>query len=159
MINRSARRLTLAGLAAAGAALTLAALPAHAQDTAYDGPSYGRYDGPPPPPPPAYGEAAYDQSGDIVVTAPSYRGRDPATGAPIREFHASRLVSYRDLDIYSPEGARALRWRVEQAAQSACQELDDRIPNGMPDTHECMDQAAHDALRQVRYEPGDYPQW
>jgi UrcA family protein len=146
-------RLPLAGVALAGLGLSLAALPARAQDPTYDGAAYGRDQGPDQGR--DYDRTAYDRRSDdqdITVYAPRYRGRSSTTGAPIREVRTSRLVSYRDLDIYSDWGARELHWRIERAAHDACSELDDRYPIGDPDVGDCVSEAVRNAEHQLPYD-------
>ena len=146
-------RLPLAAVALAGLGFSLAASPARAQDSAYDGAAYSRDYGR------DYDRTADDRRGDdqdVTVYAPRYRGRSSTTGAPIREVRTSRLVSYRDLDIYSDWGARELHWRIELAAHDACSELDERYPIGDPDVGDCVSEAVRNAEHQL---PSDRDGW
>jgi UrcA family protein len=160
---RNAFRLPLAGVALAGLGLSLAALPARAQDSTYDGGAYsrdyGRDDDRTAYDQAGYGRTAYNRGGDdeeITVYGPRYRGRSSTTGAPIREVRSSRLVSFRDLDIYSDWGARELHLRIERAAHDACSELDDRYPIGEPDVGDCVSEAVRNAEHQL---PSDRDGW
>jgi UrcA family protein len=100
--------------------------------------------------PHAYG---HDTSG-VTVYAPRQVGREAATGAPIEWVSASRLVDYRDLDLGSGWGRHALRRRIEDAARSACDELDTRYSDTTEDSPPCVRTAVRNAMYEVRESNG-----
>ena len=121
-------RVCLGCCAAAGLALTLAT-PAGAQPGDYD-----RYDTGPSYP------------GGVTVTAPPFRERDSATGAPIEWVSASRAVRYDDLDLSRSWDAHVLRARVARAARAACDQLDAFYPIDAPNNPPCVRNAIRDAM-------------
>jgi UrcA family protein len=125
-INSAIGRWTVAATAAAG--LALCAAPSLAQD--------------------------YGYSDDGAYTVPEVRvtpelGRDGV-------MRASRIVEFGDLDVGSDWGARALHRRIEDAARSACRELDRRDPINAGDS-ECVDNAVSDAMDEAVSEIGFTP--
>ena len=135
------KRLALCAAAAAGLALVVPAGPVQAQ-------AYGPYDN--------------AGSGDITVTAAPRVERDPTTGAEYQREFATRVVSYGDLDLSAPWGARELRARVVAAARSACNELNsDPMAIDDPADQPCVRTAIHramyqDAVRDAFYDAADY---
>ena len=131
-------RLSLIGAAAAlalGGAGVAGAQPYY--DTSY---------GPPPP-----------TMGDITVYARPYnRYHAPLNGGDqvVRE---SRVVRGDDLDLTSYYGARAMRWRIEQAAHDACYSLDSRIPATADAPPDCFNGAVRQAMADVEYRLGFVP--
>ncbi|HEX4196975.1 MAG TPA: UrcA family protein [Caulobacteraceae bacterium] len=126
-------RLALCAAAAAGMALVVPSLPAHAQP--YGAP-YDAYDAGP--------------SNDITVYASPRAGRDPYTGAPYERVETSRVVSYADLDLNSRWGVRELRARVISAARDACDELEnDPMTITASDDPPCVSTAVHRAMYQA----------
>jgi len=144
----NALRLSLTATAAAALGLSVAALPARAQDPTYDGGAYGRdYNH-------GYDRASYRDGDDEIIVHARPLGRSSTTGAPIERVTASRVVDYRDLDPDSPWGARELHWRIEHAAREACEELDDQYPIGEPDRSDCVSEAIRNAEHDVPgYDP------
>jgi len=141
-------RLPLAGIAFAALGLSLAAAPARAQDPTYDGPAFDHAY--PPGYDRGYDRASYrDDADDEIIIRARPLGRSSTTGAPIERVTTSRIVSYRDLDIDSPWGARELHYRIERAAHDACDELDDRYPIGEPNVGDCVSEAVRDAEHDV----------
>ncbi|HEX7760247.1 MAG TPA: UrcA family protein [Caulobacteraceae bacterium] len=128
-------RRALCGVAAGAFSLGLAALPVHAQDRDYNnGYNLGGY--------------YYDDTVAGVTVRP-YRHERSAIGAPIDTITASRVVSYRDLDLSNAYDAHILKVRIERAARSACDELDNRpdvLDSGSPD---CYRDAVSDGFAQV----------
>jgi UrcA family protein len=106
-------------------------------------PGYGRYDDDP------------STVSGIVVTAPRHSARDSATGAPIEQVSASRVVRYGDLDLSRHWGVRELRARIERAAQSACDELDNAYPLTGWDNRPCVRDAVREAMYQVPSDDDD----
>ena len=122
-------------------------LPTQAQDS-----YYGNYD-----------RSAYDQDYGTVeglTVSPRRRviGRS-AIGAPIELVQASRVVSYRDLDLNSDYDAHVLKVRIERAAHSACDELSNRVDVIDADSNDCYHDAVRDGLDQVAYNIGYEPAW
>jgi UrcA family protein len=147
-------RLPLAGVALVALGLSLAAVPARAQDPTYDGPGYDRTY--PSGDERGYDHASYrDGDGDEIIIRARPLGRSSTTGAPIERVTTSRVVDYRDLDIDSPWGARELHYRIEHAARDACEELDDRYPIGEPDVRDCVSEAVRDAEHDVPHYDSD----
>lgn len=123
------RYLALCAAAAAGLALVVPTLPAHAQP-------YDAYDAGP--------------SNDITVYASPRAGRDPYTGAPYERVETSRVVSYADLDLNARWGVRELRARVVRAARDACDELEnDSTMITAPDDPPCVSTAVRRAMYQA----------
>ena len=116
-------------LAFTAAGLSIAVNPARAQG--YDDDRYG----------PPGGD-------DVTVTAPRHHGRS-AIGAPIEDVSTTRVVYFRDLDVDTPYGADRLRSRIQQAARSACDELDAMYPITDGDSPDCYKSAVQDARFQV----------
>ena len=141
----------LCGVAAGAFSLSLAAIPAHAQDSYYGDRSYD--DG-------RYAQSSYDDENTVegITVRPHHRvvGRS-AIGAPIEEITASRVVSYRDLDLSSDYDAHILKVRIERAAQSACDELSNRADVLDSDSSDCYHDAVRDGLSQVSYNIGYEP--
>lgn len=134
----------LCGVAAGVFSLSLAAIPAHAQDNSYGDRSYD--DG-------RYVQSSYDDDTvEGITVRPHHRvvGRS-AIGAPIEEITASRVVSYRDLDLSTGNDRHILKARIEQAAQSACEELNNRADVLDSDSADCYHDAVRDGLSQVSY--------
>ena len=66
---------------------------------------------------------------DIVVTSPhpDHADRDGATGAPIDTLVTREYVSYDDLNLNHRADRQELRWRVADAANRACDRLDNEV--------------------------------
>lgn len=95
-----------------------------------------------------YDDDPYTTSG-ITVTAPPSHERDSATGAPIGWVSASRVVRYDDLDLSRGWGMRTLHARIERAARSACDELDNAYPITASDSPPCVREAVRQAMYQI----------
>jgi UrcA family protein len=141
-------RLAITGLATA---LALCAGAAAAQY--YDDPNYA-------PPAPAYATTSYEPAyttGEITVYArPRARYTSPL-GAQEEVVRESRVVYSADLDLGTYDGARALRWRIERAANSACADLDRHIAVSTDAPRDCFDTAVRDAMRDAEYRVGFVP--
>ena len=107
-------------LATAGAGLLLTALPVQAQTVS-----------------------------GVVVTAPRSIGRNAATGASIDLVTMETRVVYKDLDLKTVAGSKALDKRIADAARSACTSLENLYPVGSPDTVVCTKEAIKGAQAQV----------
>ena len=99
---------------------------------------------------PGYDRDGYDRdattTSGVTVTAPRYRERDSATGAPIEWVSASRVVRYGDLDLSRGWGVRVLRARIARAARSACDQLDAQYPISAADNPPCVREAVREAM-------------
>ena len=69
--------------------------------------------------------AAYAQDGSdsVTVTAPHFRADSTRVGGPLERVSLSGTVRYDDLNLQTREGARELRWRVQEQAQAICRNL------------------------------------
>ncbi len=121
-----------------GAALV--ALPAAAQD-------YGRVDEP---------AAAAPES--VIVTAPEFHAERNTMGLP-GKLTLRRVVSYRDLDLRTHEGARELRARVRDTVSEVCDQLRDAYPLREQPTEHCFTTAydaamlkTDEAIRDARHD-------
>ena len=143
-------RRALCGVAAGAFSLGLSVLPAHAQDGSYQ----DRYDDG------SYAQANYDDDTVEGITVRPHRTERSAIGAPIETITASRLVRYGDLDLNSDYDAHILKARIERAASSACDELNNRADVLDSDSDDCYRDAVRDARHQVAdntgYEPAGW---
>lgn len=123
--------------------------------------TYGPYPAAGPAPSPGYhpGFEGYDSYtapysfDDLAIVAPRSRvlGRSSTTGAPIEQVFISRVVSARDLDLRTPWGADALYDRIDQAARSACREMDMKHPIAVGGDPPCARTAARNAYAQADF--------
>jgi UrcA family protein len=92
--------------------LALAASSANAQD-------YGRYD-----------NGAYSNDENIQVIAPRFdtNADGQRLNGPLEKISLSTNVSYDDLNLRTRRGARELKMRVRDAAQSTCARLAEAYP-------------------------------
>jgi UrcA family protein len=102
----------------------------------------------------ASGTAVAQQSSEIVVEAPRVErsaGRTP-TGSPVDIISVAHRVSYRDIDISTNSGARALEQRIKDAAKAACKEIDTLYPikDPVPGDPPCEKAATDKAMVQAR---------
>lgn len=106
---------------------------------------------------PAASQAAvtYSYSGppeEVIVTAPRpalrrFREQGGNMDMPPERVSLSTRVSYRDLDLLSPQGAHALRARVVRAAYRVCRHLDDAYPfERLSTSTPCEREAVENAL-------------
>jgi UrcA family protein len=82
---------------------------------------------------------------EVIVQAPRHYQERSTIGAPIENVAVSRAVRYDDLDLRTDWGARELEHRINQAASSACDELDTRYPIATSDSPPCYSSAVQDA--------------
>lgn len=88
---------------------------------------------------------------EITVLAPRITSEDrssPPYGKTIVA-EKSMVVNVSDLDITRTADFRKVRDRVEEAATSVCEQLEDELPFGQPSTPECIRRAVSDAMAQV----------
>jgi len=98
----------------------------------------------------AYG--GYPPNENVTVSAP--RIRPPTLGwnpnllnTPPGRATASQRVSYADLDLCTPEGARELRNRVRQAAAANCDLLASNwYAHALPSSPSCYREAINSAM-------------
>lgn len=106
-----------------------------------------------PAPAQSYGTVTGDwtshQDEEVVVTAPRTGPERSEIGAPIRVVRLSRLIRAHDLDLSTPEGARALRERVRRTARILCDRLQYDYPVTDSDSPPCYSSAAADGLYQA----------
>ena len=69
--------------------------------------------------------AAYAQDGSdsVTVTAPHFRADSTRVGGPLERVSLSGTVRFDDLNLQTREGARELRWRVQEQARVICRTL------------------------------------
>ncbi len=93
---------------------------------------------------------------EVYVEAPKVvhsAARAPATGAPIDIVSIKYRVSYGDLDLATPAGARALEDRIHDAAKRACRQLESEAPPGTVNattSPPCVRTAVDNAMKQAR---------
>jgi UrcA family protein len=98
--------------------------------------------------------AAEPQTEEVVVQAerPTQkvlaRTAGAVSGVPIVQYELRYRVSYADLDLATSTGANSLKTRVQQAAQSACADLDKLYPLADPD-RSCARKAEEGAMPKV----------
>ena len=100
--------------------------------------SYGGYIGAGAPPPET-----------VTVTAPPPTVERTRLNTTIGRVSQSERVSYADLNLCSGEGARALRARVNAAAEDVCQRIDAAFPHTLNGPRSCY----RDALTSVSPRP------
>ena len=88
---------------------------------------------------------------EVAVTVEAARanvvGRTGA-GVPVVQYELRYRVSYADLDLATGAGADTLKKRVQDAARSACADLDKLYPLTEPD-RSCARKAEDGAMSQV----------
>lgn len=109
----------------------------------------------------AFGSVAsaqdYDQSGDIIVSAPRFQAAPQRLNGPWEKVSLSTRVRYDDLDLRSWRGARELKLRVRDAAQDTCMRLAEAYPVYQQSGTSCYKTAlqngeirANEAIRDAR---------
>ena len=143
MVGPSGKAYRWALLGGAAATLLLVA-PVSAQD-------YGPYDDGAYPAPPV--EYAAGPSEEVIVTAPRYRFREEngsgprSLDLPPEKVSLSKVVSYRDLDLTTWDGAGRLRDRVVRAAHHVCAQLRNAYPfEQISTSNRCYRDAVDNAL-------------
>jgi UrcA family protein len=88
---------------------------------------------------------------EIVVEAVS-PGRPSAIGAPINTVTAKRTVSYGDISLTTASGVKVLENRIQEAAKSACTELEQKYPVAAEGdtTKKCIDNAVAGGMANAR---------
>ena len=76
-------------------------------------------------------------------------------GAPIDELSLSRTVDFSDLNLSRPGDAQMLDQRIQQAASTACSQLDQAFPESLypsyqSDAADCVVQAIDEGREQAR---------
>jgi UrcA family protein len=66
---------------------------------------------------------AQDDQQSVTVIAPHFRADSTRVGGPLERVSLSGTVRYDDLDLQTREGARELRWRVQEQARVICRTL------------------------------------
>jgi UrcA family protein len=101
----------------------------------------------------AAAQRATEPSDDMTVFAPYVITRK-AGPRKIQPISVSRNVNFHDLDLTIPGDAAALEWRVKQAAQDVCRELDSRYGNGdamrIAQGRFCAPNTSADALAEIQ---------
>jgi UrcA family protein len=104
----------------------------------------------------AYAASAAEPVTEVIVEAPkiTHTGQKAQPlGAAIDLASIRYKVSYADLNLATPAGARTLEERINDAAKRACKQLDDSLPPGTfaaPDDPPCVKTAVEGAMRQAR---------
>lgn len=73
-----------------------------------------------------------------------------ASGVPIYDVSATRVVSCKDLDLSTDAGLASLRVRVRDAAADACDEIERFYPDARPGKYRCVRTATRSTMREVR---------
>jgi UrcA family protein len=92
--------------------------------------------------------AAYAQDGSdsVTVTAPHFRADSTRVGGPLERVSLSGTVRYDDLNLQTREGARELRWRVQEQAQAICRNLAEAYQVYQMNGTSCYRDALNNAL-------------
>src|SRR5690242_9171144 len=121
--------MSVRNLAAIAGALFLSVSAAAAQESNYNAIAYTAPD-----------------TEEVIVTAPDIRvERNPVLGLPGKAT-LTRRVSYSDLDLTDPRGARELRARVRESARDICDTLRDAYPLRQQPGTSCYRDALKDAM-------------
>lgn len=72
-----------------------------------------------------------------------------AYGAPQQIIVLRRGVSYKDLNLKTPEGQAAMEARVRETAATLCKELDKMYPLQDPKKPDCVHEAVRAAMKEV----------
>lgn len=95
--------------------------------------------------------AAEKKIEEITVLAPritSEQRTSPPYGKTVVA-QKSMVVNIADLDITRTADMRKARDRVEEAATSVCEQLEEELPFGQPRTPECIRRAVSDTMAQL----------
>lgn len=104
----------------------------------------------------ASGASAAEPLTEVIVEAPRLArtiDRSRPLGAPIELASIRYRVSYADLDLATPAGARTLEERINEAARRACKEVEASLaPNEVPLPNDppCVKSAVDGAMKQAR---------
>jgi len=79
-------------------------------------------------------------------------GRSMFTGAPVERTAVDYHVSYADLDLVKHADVLTLQRRIEDAASSACGQIDELFPldKSYEETHDCRASAVRSAAPQLQ---------
>jgi UrcA family protein len=131
---------TTATLAFAASTLALVAAPAFAQIYEAKQPIYDQ-------------QPVYDNSEDIIVTAPGVQhydtGRRTSSGAPIQIVSEQRVVETGDLDLRYNADVRELRRRIADTAVDACNSVERHVDVPLDSNRDCVRDATRDAMAQA----------
>jgi UrcA family protein len=84
-----------------------------------------------------------------VEVARSQKVAQTRYGVPVREITIASSVSYADLDLATPQGAKELEKRIRETATSSCKEMDVKFPVEGYGQDECIKNAVDGAMSQV----------
>jgi UrcA family protein len=104
----------------------------------------------------AYAASAAEPVTEVIVEAPkvTHTGQKAAPlGASIDLASIRYRVTYGDLDLVTPGGAKALEERINDAAKRACKQLEDSLPPNSysaPGDPPCVKSAVDGAMKQAR---------
>ena len=70
-------------------------------------------------------------------------------GVPVREITIASRVSYADLDLKTPQGAKELEKRIRETATSSCKEMDVKFPVEGYGEADCIKHAVDGAMSQA----------
>ena len=104
----------------------------------------------------AYAASAAEPVTEVIVEAPkvTHTGQKAAPlGAAIDLASIRYRVSYGDLNLATPGGAKVLEERIGDAAKRACKQLEDSLPPNSfsaPDDPPCVKSAVDGAMKQAR---------
>jgi UrcA family protein len=103
----------------------------------------------------AFGARAAEPVTEVIVEAPKVvhtSQKLPPLGAGIDIASVRYRVSYADLDISTPAGAKALEGRINDAAKKACAQLEAAAPAGsapIASDPPCVKTAVDGAMKQA----------
>lgn len=103
----------------------------------------------------AYGARAAEPVTEVIVEAPKVvhtSQKVPPLGAGVDIASVRYRVSYADLDISTPAGAKTLEQRIDDAAKRACAQLLAAAPNGstpVASDPPCVKTAVAGAMKQA----------
>jgi UrcA family protein len=87
-----------------------------------------------------------------VVTVEAARTQKVAQtryGVPVREITIVSRVSYADLDLATPQGAKDLEKRIRETATSSCKEMDVKFPVEGYGEADCIKHAVDGAMAEA----------
>jgi UrcA family protein len=87
-----------------------------------------------------------------VVTVEAARTQKVAQthfGVPVREITIASRVSYAELDLATPQGAKDLEKRIRETATSSCKEMDVKFPVEGYGEADCIKHAVDGAMSQA----------
>ena len=96
---------------------------------------------------------AQQQPDEVTVVAPREiaRSQTGRLGARTEVVSVSQEVSYKDLDLKTPEGAKELNRRVTEAADDGCAELDRLFPMTLSSRlhNQCVRNSVQSTMNQI----------